>query len=178
MTAASDLAVHLTVRILLAAMFAAAARHKAEDFPTFAATLRAYRCLPAVAVPAVAALLVAAEATAAFALLAWPVAGAAATIALLTLYSAAIALNLARGRRDIDCGCRGPGHRQALSEWLLARNAALVAAAALLLRPAQPRPLTAIDAFTIGGAVSALALLWVAANQLLERTPSAAGARQ
>jgi hypothetical protein len=97
--------------------------------------------------------------------------GAVAAIALLALYSAAIALNLARGRRDIDCGCLGPGHRQPLSEWLVARNAAAAIAAATLLAPVDGRPWSWLDALSVSACAACLALLWAAANRLLETWP-------
>lgn len=57
---------------------------------------------------------------------------------LLGAYSAAIALNIVRGRRDIDCGCAGPGQEQTLSGWLLGRNAVLITLALLaVLGPQQ-----------------------------------------
>lgn len=58
---------------------------------------------------------------------------AAATLfALLLLYSGAIALNLLRGRRDIDCGCGGSRWHVPLSGWLLVRNALLLLVALAL----------------------------------------------
>jgi hypothetical protein len=48
---------------------------------------------------------------------------------LLLAYTAAMAMNLVRGRRDLDCGCAGPGQRQTISGWLLARNLLLIALA-------------------------------------------------
>lgn len=45
---------------------------------------------------------------------------------LLTGYTAAIALNIARGRRDLNCGCAGPGQEQTISGWLLGRNLLLI----------------------------------------------------
>jgi hypothetical protein len=177
MGACGDTAIQLTLRLALAAMFAAAALHKARDLRAFAATLRNFRCTPAVAVPAAAVALVAVELAVAVALLAAPRPGAGAALALLALYSGAIGLNLARGRRDIDCGCLGPGHRQPLSEWLLLRNGAAAAAAGLLLLPEQARPLGIVDAVTVVAASFALALLWTAGNQLLEHAPRLRGAR-
>ena len=58
---------------------------------------------------------------------------------LLSLYTAAIVLNLARGRRDIDCGCGGPGSRQTLHEWLVWRNLAYLTLALLALPPPLDR---------------------------------------
>ena len=52
------------------------------------------------------------------------IAGAGASLLLLLIYSAAISINLWRGRVDIDCGCASVAYR--LSGWLLLRNALLM----------------------------------------------------
>ena len=39
--------------------------------------------------------------------------------ALLALYAIAIAINLARGRTSIDCGCLSVGHRRRISRWMV-----------------------------------------------------------
>ncbi len=52
------------------------------------------------------------------------IAGAVAALLLLLIYSAAIAINLWRGRVDIDCGCGSVAYR--LSGWLLLRNVLLM----------------------------------------------------
>ena len=52
---------------------------------------------------------------------------------LLALYAGAMAVNLARGRRDLDCGCAGPGVRRPVGEGLLIRNGALIAVWVILL---------------------------------------------
>jgi hypothetical protein len=58
---------------------------------------------------------------------------------LLGGYGLAITVNLLRGRRDIDCGCGGPGQSQRLSVALPLRNFLLVAAALVAaLSPGQP----------------------------------------
>ena len=59
---------------------------------------------------------------------------AIASMTLLAIYTGAIASNLARGRREIDCGCFASSARVPLSPWLIARNLILIAAAALLVR--------------------------------------------
>lgn len=168
---AADPVVHAILRASLALLFAAAARHKAREPVRFAATLRDYRLLPAGWVPAAARLLIALEAAAAAALLVPPAdpLGPALGLALLALYSGAIAWNLARGRRHIDCGCLGPldrARRQPLSAWLLARNALLIAGAALLGQEPATRPLHPLDALSWAGSVALLALLWNAAHHL------------
>lgn len=167
----TDSAVQLAMRLALAAMFAAAALHKLRDPRRFAETLRNYRALPEAAAPTAAAALVVAElAVAAALVLPTPVLGATGALSLLAVYSAAVGVNLARGRRDIDCGCLGPGHRQPLSEWLLVRNGMAAVAAAALLLPETARPLGWIDTLSLAAALASLSLLWVAGNQLLALT--------
>jgi hypothetical protein len=95
----------------------------------------------------------------------------AGAIVLLALYGAAIAVNLRRGRREIDCGCGGPATRQPLSGWLLLRNAVLAAAAGAALLPIAPRELGTFDRFTIAAAIGVLYLLYVATNALLAHLP-------
>src|SRR5437870_1480218 len=126
-----DPVIDLTLRTALALLFFVAAGHKLRDLDRFRATLAEYRLLPAGLVPLAAALVVAVEVAAAGALLV-PGARAAGLVvaaALLALYGAAIAINLARGRRDIDCGCAGPAVRRPITGALVARNAALAALA-------------------------------------------------
>lgn len=161
-------------RLSLVLLFAAAARHKARDLPAFAATLRDYRILPDGLVPSAAAGLVALELALALLLLAPPLdpLGPLGAVALLAAYSSAIALNLVRGRRHIDCGCLGPAHRQALSPWLLARNALLVVAAVLPLLPPASRALSWIDTTSVAGGVAMLALLWNVAHRLGAVSPA------
>ncbi len=96
-----------------------------------------YRLLPAALVAPAAALLPPAELALAAGLmvglvtgnLLWP---ALAAAALLLLFAAAMAINIVRGRRHIDCGCGHAGLRQRLGWGQVARNIVL----ALLLLPA------------------------------------------
>jgi uncharacterized membrane protein YphA (DoxX/SURF4 family) len=155
-------------RLALALLFATAALHKLRDLPAFRATLRDYRALPGRLVPAAALTLVSIE-LAVVALLLLPAAdpiGPVAVLMLLALYCGAIALNLARGRRHIDCGCLGPAKRQPLSPWLLARNAVIALGPLLLLVREVPRPGSWIDAVSLLGGLAVLALLWNAVHQL------------
>jgi TRAP-type C4-dicarboxylate transport system permease small subunit len=90
--------------------------------------------MPQIAVPAFALLLPPVEAAVAAALLfapsSWPEESAAI---LLVLFAAAMAVNIWRGRRHIDCGCFQSALKQTLSWTLVARNAGL---ALLLAVPA------------------------------------------
>jgi len=176
-----DPLIALVVEAGLALLLASAALHKLRDLAAFRAVLGAYRLLPE-ALTAVAAPVIAAVETAlALALVvpAWRAAGAIGTIVLLGVYSGAIAINLARGRREIDCGCGAPGTRQPLSAWLLARNALLAAAALLLLVPAAARPLLWVDWLGLVGSLAVLVCAWLAFHRLLAasaRVPALGGA--
>lgn len=128
---AHDPVVMLAAHAAFALLFATAARHKLRDRTAFAATLAAYRVLPAAATDAAGVGIAVVEVAIA---VAWLVPGAGpvaalATIALLGAYGAAIVLNLARGRRTIDCGCGIGGAPQPISAWLVARNAGLAGVA-------------------------------------------------
>ncbi|MEM7412378.1 MAG: MauE/DoxX family redox-associated membrane protein [Myxococcota bacterium] len=153
-------------RLGLALLFVSAARHKWRDRVRFQGILADYRLLPDALVPAAALALPALEVALAVGL-GLPATGAAAAVValgVLLVYSLAIAVNLARGRRDIDCGCGGPG--QTLHPWLLVRNGALGLVCLAAWLPAASRPLSAFDAATVGLGLAALALLWLTAAQL------------
>lgn len=162
-----DPVVTLVVRAGLVVLFASAAAHKLRDRAAFAGVLAAYRVVPAAAVPAAAVAVAAVEAAVAAALAVGSALGPAGAVALLGIYSGAIGINLARGRRTIDCGCGALGARQPISEWLLARNALLAAAAlALVPTPVAARPLAWVDWVSVAGGVAVAALVWTAAHGL------------
>src|SRR5260370_9248504 len=90
-------------------LFGAAAAHKLRSVGEFSQTLARYQLLPAgfirIAGPALGLMELAICLG-----LPWPAlrpVGAAAGVVLLLMYSAAITINLARGRHDLDCGCGG-----------------------------------------------------------------------
>ncbi len=155
-----DPVVSVSLRCVLALLFAVAAWHKVSDHPRFASTLEAYRLLPTWLVKGVAKGLPIVEIAIAISFL-LPVYRLAAIggAVLLVVYSVAIAINLARGRRDIDCGCFGPAARVPLSETLLARNAILIAAATAVSAPVGARPLVWVDAFTVVAVVTVTTLI-------------------
>jgi hypothetical protein len=169
-----DPAIAWAARLALAGVFASAARHKWRDFSAFAAALAAHRLVPGALVPALARAFAAAETAVAAGLLvpaSAAVAGGAA-VALLALYSLAVAINLARGRREIDCGCSA--RPQPLSRGLLARNAALAAVALPAALPVADRTWLWVDALSAGAGAAALAFVWLAAQSLaFGRPPSA-----
>jgi len=168
-----DPVIDFTLRTALALLFFVAAGHKLQNLGRFRATLAEYRLLPAGLVPLAAALVVSVEVAAAGALLVpgARAAGLVAAAALLVLYGAAIAINLARGRRDIDCGCAGPAVRRPISGALVARNAALAALALAGLVPVRPRALLWVDGLTVAGATWALAAVYASLERVIAYAP-------
>ena len=166
-----------TLRAALALLFAAAALHKLRDRASFAAVLAEYRVLPGPLLHIGVWLVPALEAAVAVALALPGRLGPLGGALLLALYGGAIALNLVRGRRELDCGCLGPSLRQPISGALVARNAVLVAAALACLLPAAPRALVWLDAATIAAATACLALFWHGAHRVLALRPRLAALR-
>ncbi|HXH02027.1 MAG TPA: MauE/DoxX family redox-associated membrane protein [Candidatus Competibacteraceae bacterium] len=164
----------ITVAALaLSAVFLTAAAHKLRAPRLFESQLADYRLLPVRLERPVARLLPGLELSAALALLYAPLrpAAALALLALLALYSGAIAINLGRGRSAIDCGCLGAALRQELSPWLLVRNGLLGLLAGACLAAPQARPLGLHDGFTVLAATLCLLLLYVAVNYLIAFYP-------
>ncbi len=116
--------VALLVSWLVALIFAAALRHKVQSWARFKASFAAYRLVPERLVTPVAVVLAGLEG--------WVVLGCLAGLpaALLTggglffVYGVAMAINLFRGRRFIDCGCGD--EPTPLGAGLLVRNLVLV----------------------------------------------------
>jgi hypothetical protein len=156
----------LTLRIGFAYLFASAAIHKLCNLPSFRYTLARYELVPEKFVGALSVIVVSAETYIALRmLLSSRIQYAAA--AVLTAYSFAIALNVVRGRTDLDCGCMGPAARTPLSWWLVARNMVLVFFVLLLSSPVTLRPLTWLDAVLVVGATALMIGVWVAVERLL-----------
>jgi hypothetical protein len=162
-----------TLRLALALLFSAAAWHKLVDRGRFEGTLRAYALLPVRTTRLLSSAIPVVEVTIVIALLA-PAShlGGIAAASLLLVYTAAIGINLARGRRSIDCGCFTNSSTTPLSNALVARNAALIAAACALVLPVSARPLVWVDWVTSLTALFALSLLWAAGQQLAQTGPA------
>lgn len=174
-----DPALHVALRGALAILLLHAAAHKLRAPARFRAAFAGYRILPERLVPAASVFVVLCELAAGIGLLA-PGAGAAPALlaaALLTTYAVAIAINLARGRRDIDCGCTGPAARRPLGAGLVVRNAGLSLAALAAAAPAGARNLLWVDGVTVVAFVAATALLYAAADLALATAPRLAALR-
>jgi len=131
----------LAAALFLAGILFAAGASKLRHAARYARLMDAYAVLPAGAGVYLVPVLGVLEIIAAAGLLTSSRRGAAAVLVLviLLLYSAAISLNLLRGRRDIDCGCGGLWGHQPLSGALLLRNAALILCATAPLLIATDR---------------------------------------
>ena len=168
-----DPVVAWVVRGVLALVLLVACAHKLRAPRAFIETLRGYELIPGALAPWLGALLVLAELGLGLGLLV-PAAQRVATsgaVTLLLTYALAIAVNLLRDRRDIDCGCSGAADRQSLSGWLVLRNLCLAAGGITTLVPVAARALDPLDLFTIVAGVGILYALYAAANLLLVYGP-------
>jgi uncharacterized membrane protein YphA (DoxX/SURF4 family) len=158
-----------TARIVLAAVLAMAAFAKLRSLDEFVGVVHNYRVLPEFLVRPVAYALPPLEAAIALALLLEPTrrGAAIAAAALLAVFAVVMAVNLARGRVEIDCGCFAAALRQRISWALVGRNLALIALAALAM-PAVTvaRALTWLDGVTIVAGSGSAVLLYVVFTQL------------
>lgn len=165
-----DPTIHMLIAAGLAALFGTAAVHKMRAPAMFVATLGNYRVLPARLLSAAAVLVIALE----FALTAgllWPATRAVSGVvgaSLLLVYAAAIAINLRRGRGDLDCGCTL--QRRPIGAWMVTRNSVLATAALSLVIPTSNRTIQFADAATIVVALCVIMLLYAAADLLLGRS--------
>jgi uncharacterized membrane protein len=159
--------------LLLAVVFGAAALAKLKDLDMFQGVVAQYRLLPAVLVQPFVSVLPVVELGAALGLLlpATRALAAATLVGLLVLFGTAMAINLARGRSDIDCGCFIGVHKQRISWALVVRNLALVGFGVMLLVEDTGRPLATLDWVTIGAAAASLLLLYEAIGRLFGLAP-------
>ena len=131
----------LLLRLGLGALFVVAGVRKLTDPVQFAIEITNYRLLPQLA-PYLAVLLPAVEIAAGAGVVllprAWRQASALVLSALLLAFTVAIALALSRGI-NIDCGCFG-GNTGPISGFTVARDLALLAAAAFVLWTERPLP--------------------------------------
>jgi hypothetical protein len=164
-----DPIIQIAVSYAFAVLWLTGAAHKVTSFPAFCATVREYRVLPRVLTLPTATVVIGLELGLGVTLLTLvgPSLALLGSSCLLMLYAAAIGVNLLRGRRDIDCGCMGPGLRQPLSGWLVGRNLALAGAALPAMLSVEPRTLLWVDAISIGATVGILAALYATLNRLV-----------
>jgi hypothetical protein len=174
-----DPAVGCLIALSLAALFAFAGFHKLTH-REFAEALGAYRLLPTLAVRSASRVLPWMELATAAGLCvpATRPQACIAAAALMLVYGSAIAINLVRGRRDLDCGCALAHERRPIAPWMLARNGLIALSALALALPWAQRPLAPLDYLTVGVGACAAALLYASIDVLLGRVvPRGAFAR-
>ncbi len=163
-----------TARVVLAAVFGAAAVMKLRALDEFIGVVHNYRLLPEAMVRPTAYLLPPFEGMVAAGLLVEPTRpyAAAAAAGLLIVFAIAMGVNLMRGRRNIDCGCFASVLKQRLSWGLIGRNMVLLALAlAALLGELPTRPLGLFDIVTTLAASATVILLYVAYSRLVGLAP-------
>ena len=161
---------------VLSVIFLTGAWHKLRDPALFQANVENYRLLPDVLARPAAILLPVWELAAGVLVLfeSMRMVGAVLAIGLLSVVTAAVIINLLRGRTEIDCGCGSLGGHvgdQTLNWGLPARNAVLALAAVLVLREDAARALVWIDYLSVAGGTLGLLGLYVTANQLMANSP-------
>ena len=175
----------LALRVLVALVFLTAAFGKVRHRLVFQGVVANYRLLPELAVPWFALVLPPAEIATAAALLfvpsSWP-GGCAA--ALLILFAVAMAINILRGRRHIDCGCFQSALKQTLSWILVARNVglALFLAVPAMVPEGSLSPAGAAEALLTGTVLFVLLqsmnVLWSVVPAWRQRRAIATGAEK
>lgn len=164
-----DPLIPLLVSLGSALLFGWTAVHKWRSLREFSATVDEYRLLPAPAAPVVALMLALVETAVCVGLL-WPEARALAATggaALLLLYACAMAINLLRGRRDLDCGCGLV--RRSIGMGMVVRNGVLAAGLALPTLDSTGRSLTLVDYVTVAAALVVGVLLYACVELLMAR---------
>jgi hypothetical protein len=153
---------------VLVCVFARAAMHKAVDLTIFAHTMGGYRLLPAMALVPVAIGLLVLEMAIVLGLIvpATRPFAAGAALALLSVYAGAIALNLARGNRHIDCGCGGAG--QGLSWYLVLRNVLLAGLCLVAMATPLPVEMKAAGWASAGAGMLSFLLLFAGIEKLID----------
>jgi hypothetical protein len=151
-------------RVCVGLVFILAATQKTQHWRVFSGVVANYRLLPRPLIGPVAALLPPTEMLLGILLLSaqFRPFGALGAAALLGLFAIAMAANLRRGRKAIDCGCGQSFLKQNLSWTLVGRNAVLAA----LLAPSLvfTSPIAMPVALTGAGAGLGFFLLYLLFN--------------
>lgn len=121
--------------LLLSYIFLTAARNKFKNFSYTQESISNYQLMPQGSSATLVMILIATEIAAGILVLipGFATLGMSLAASLLFIYSAAIAINLLRGRTSLDCGCNGPDKRQFISKGLLLRNLLLLTIVSLMI---------------------------------------------
>jgi len=168
-----DPLIYRIAALCFAVLFLVAGMHKIANVNQFRANLSAYKILPGKLISPVTRVLPVFEILLGLIWAAnlFQTLSAVLTALILSSYTMAIGINLARGRNYIDCGCgfssstRTEG--QQLSTGLLLRNIALIVTAGIAGITSTDRLLGYMDYFSIVIASIIVVLAYMAFNQLL-----------
>jgi hypothetical protein len=168
-----DPAIAYLLCVAAAGVFITGAVGKWRERELFAAAMENYELIPSVAVPTASGLLIAGEFLIGGLLLVpqlrpWP---QLAGVALLLLVTAAVTVNLLRGRDHISCGCGGASGDQNLSWALVARNVLFAGLIAWAATSTTGRQLVWLDYGVALAGAAMLAGLYAAASQLIANQP-------
>jgi hypothetical protein len=174
-----DPAVGLLLVATVALLFGSAGVHKFRDLRRFDEIFAAYGVVPAVSRLRLSWVVPVLELAVAVGLLfdGSRLYAALAGIVLLLSYASAIRINLARGRRDLACGCGGPNDRTPIAVWMVWRNIIIALVLVCGLAPWGARPLGFTDAVTVVFGVLTLALVYLCIDQLMGYVQRAAHLR-
>lgn len=140
-------------------VFLQASLAKLRHRELLAGVIANYRLLPAALVAPAAMILAPSELAIAIGLLlGGQMLAALAAIVLLVIFAGAMGINIARGRRAIDCGCGRSQLRQPLSWLLVVRNLALAALLVPRLLPGST-PTTIDLAIALAGGLAVFVIV-------------------
>tara|TARA_R110000868_G_scaffold56546_8_gene175041 strand:- start:20006 stop:20536 length:531 start_codon:yes stop_codon:yes gene_type:complete len=162
----------LVLRGALALILVLAALHKLRDRATFEGQLGGYDLLPASLVHPASRAIPLSELAVALFLLARSEHASLCGVILFVAYGAAIAINLLRGRREIDCGCGGADGLQQLHPALVIRNLVLALGAAAISWPLDARALNWADYLIAVLAALTLVALYIGFNNAVAQVPA------
>jgi uncharacterized membrane protein YphA (DoxX/SURF4 family) len=159
---------HWSVGLSLGLLWVTAAWSKLRDRGGLQQTLVSYQLLPPCLAPTLSRLLPCLEMLIGLGLLLPATRSIAAltTTALLLVYGLAMAINLLRGRFELECGCN-PGTDQLISWSLVLRNVVLGAASLMLLLPFARRPLQLSDLISVPIITALLCAVYLTVMSLL-----------
>lgn len=156
--------------LAIAQLFASAAWHKFKHRAHFKQVLNSYQLLSLSWVGPMALLLLAAESIAAVTLLLPPTRswGGLLSALLMLLYAGAMAINLYRGRRLLDCGCHFRGRKEPISGFLVIRNVLIACSALLLVLPVSERALGFYDIGVVLFGLTVCSLIFAIGSSLTQ----------
>jgi hypothetical protein len=168
-----DSLLELTIAWSLATLFAASALHKVLALSEWPGVVRHYRLVPDALTEVVAGALLGAQTLTAAALFFAPTRriGAVSAAIQLTVFGAALWINIGRGRTSVDCGCFGSQLRSRLSMWMVVRNGVIAIVALSLLLPRAQRELSPAEMMVSVVLVVTLALLYPVVAVVFEPPP-------